>query len=326
MSAKPEEQATTGPTVEVAGVERTFTRGGQQVRALRGVDLTVEAGTMVALHGRSGSGKTTLLNIVGGLDEPTAGSVHVCGADLVAASERERVALRRDRIAFVFQAFGLLPVLSAAENVEVPLRLHNLPTDERRARVAHLLSLVGLGHRADHRPAELSGGEQQRVAIARALANEPELLIADEPTGQLDSGTGQRIMDLLRSLVDETGLAMVVATHDVTLLSDADHAWELRDGQLGEGEITPRFHGDVDRTRTMSESTTLPVPPVDEHASFRPPEPEDDAEREPDPNLVHGPSAPPRRPAAEPQDPQLEDDEEDEHATPRWGPDGERLE
>ncbi len=326
MSAMAEEPVTIAPTVAVSGVERTFTRGGQQVRALRGVDLTVEAGTMVALHGRSGSGKTTLLNIVGGLDEPSAGSVHVCGTDLVAASERERVALRRDRIAFVFQAFGLLPVLSAAENVEVPLRLHKLPTAERRARVAHLLSLVGLGHRADHRPAELSGGEQQRVAIARALANEPELLIADEPTGQLDSGTGQRIMDLLRSLVDEAGLAMVVATHDATLLADADHAWELRDGQLGEGEITPRFHGDVDRTRTLSESTTLPVPPVDEHASFRPPEPEVDAEREPDPNLVHGPSAAPRRPGAEPTEPDFNGDAEDEHGIPRWGPDGERLE
>lgn len=327
MSAMADETVVAAPTVDVTGVVRTFTRGGQEVRALRGVDLSVEAGTMVALHGRSGSGKTTLLNIVGGLDEPTAGRVQVCGTDLVAATERERVALRRDRIAFVFQAFGLLPVLSAAENVEVPLRLHHLPTDERRAKVAHLLSLVGLGHRADHRPAELSGGEQQRVAIARALANEPDLLIADEPTGQLDSGTGRRIMDLLRSLVDEAGLAIVVATHDASLLADADDVWELRDGQLGEGELKPRFHGDVDRTRTLSESTTLPAPPVDEHAAYRPPEDHAEGGAEPDPNLVHGPSTPPRRPGAEPTSPEVEDDEEhEEHETPRWGPDGERLE
>lgn len=323
MSSTAEEQEVVTPTVDVASVVRTFSRGGQEVRALRGVDLTVGPGTMVALHGRSGSGKTTLLNIIGGLDSPTSGAVRVCGTDLVRVSERERVALRRDRIAFVFQAFGLLPVLSAAENVEVPLRLHNLPTDERRAKVAHLLSLVGLGHRADHRPAELSGGEQQRVAIARALANEPDLLIADEPTGQLDSGTGQRIMDLLRSLVDEAGLAMVVATHDATLLAAADVAWELRDGQLGEGELTPRFSGDVDRTRTLSESTTLPAPPVDEHAAYRAPE-DDRAAPERDPNLVHGRSdVRPRGPAARPDDTGRQRD--DDRRPLRWGPDGEPL-
>ena len=299
-------------TVEISEVERTFTRAGREVRALRGVDLTVEAGSMVALHGRSGSGKTTLLNIVGGLDTPTSGQVRVCGTDMVAADERTRVALRRDRIAFVFQAFGLLPVLSAAENVEVPLRLHHVPTDERRARVAHLLSLVGLGHRAEHRPAELSGGEQQRVAIARALANEPELLIADEPTGQLDSGTGRRIMDLLRSLVDEGGLAMVVATHDATLLADADIAWELQDGRLGQGELRPRYHGDIDRSRTLSESTTLPAPVVDEHEGFRAPG-EVDASSEADPNLVHGSESEPRSAA-------------DRDGPMRWGPDGEPIE
>ncbi len=312
-------------TVEVTDVTRTFRRGGQEVRALRGVDLTVPPGTMVALHGRSGSGKTTLLNIIGGLDEPTSGAVEVCGTDLVAASRRKRVELRRDRIAFVFQAFGLLPVLSAVENVEVPLRLHELPADERRARARHLLSLVGLGHRADHRPAELSGGEQQRVAIARALANQPELLIADEPTGQLDSGTGRRVMDLLRSLVDETGLAMLVATHDATLLADADVAWELRDGRLDTGVLAPRWSGDVDRSRTISESTTLPAPVVDEHEAFRA-APSDDG-------LVHGQVDHPRhvgggRPVSERDDADdLVDGEStgDERRTLRWGPDGEPL-
>lgn len=298
-------------TVEVTDVVRTFTRGGQEVRALRGVDLTVEPGTLVALHGRSGSGKTTLLNIVGGLDTPTSGTVRVCGTDLGAVAERERVALRRDHVAFIFQAFGLLPVLSAAENVEVPLRLHQVPADERRATVAHLLSLVGLGHRAQHRPAELSGGEQQRVAIARALANQPELLIADEPTGQLDSGTGQRIMELLRSLVDETGMAMVVATHDTTLLADADIVWELRDGQLEQGRPGSRFDGDIDRTRALSRSTTLPVPATDEDAAFR--AGAEPALTEPDPSLVHGPGQEPDTPPP------------DRDGPMRWGPDGEPL-
>lgn len=307
-------------TIEVEGVTRTFTRGGQQVHALRGVDLTVAAGELVALHGRSGSGKTTLLNIVGGLDEPDGGSVRVCGTDLVTASQKERVALRRDRVAFVFQAFGLLPVLSAAENVEVPLRLHGVPTDERTARVAHLLSLVGLGHRADHRPAELSGGEQQRVAIARALANEPDLLIADEPTGQLDSGTGRRIMDLLRSLVDEGGLAMLVATHDATLLADADVAWELRDGSLDTGVLAPRWSGDVDRSRTISASTTLPAPVTDEHESFRP-APESDG----DDGLVHGAVDHPRHVGGTDGHAAPDDEQDVDHPPMRWGPDGEPL-
>ena len=311
-------------TVAVTDVTRTYTRGGQEVHALRGVDLTVAPGELVALHGRSGSGKTTLLNIVGGLDQPDTGSVRVCGTDVVAASERERVALRRDRVAFVFQAFGLLPVLSAAENVEVPLRLQHLPADARTARVGHLLGLVGLGHRADHRPAELSGGEQQRVAIARALANEPQLLLADEPTGQLDSGTGRRIMDLLRSLVDETGLSILVATHDASLLADADVAWELRDGQLGTGVLAPRWSGDVDRSRTISQSTTLPAPVVDEDAAFRPAPAGPDEPDEPAGDLVRRPVRGPRRAGAA--GPPAQADDSDGRPPLRWGPDGEPLE
>ena len=312
----PGEEADETPVVDVAGVTRVFRRGGEEVHALRGVDLVVPAGRMVALHGRSGSGKTTLLNVVGGLDRPTDGRVVVCGADLVAADDRRLVELRRDRIAFVFQAFGLLPVLSAAENVEVPLRLHAVPARERAARVATLLELVGLEHRAAHRPAELSGGEQQRVAIARALANDPDLLIADEPTGQLDSGTGRRMMDLLRALVDERGLSMLVATHDPTLLEDADVVHELVDGRLEGGTITPRFDGDVDRTRTLQESTTLPRQRVDVHAAYRR---EDDVLTSPPrPTLPSGLVGNP---------PGDEDaDAGDEHRrAPRFGPDGELL-
>lgn len=307
------------PVVVVRDVERTFSRGGELVHALRGVDLDVATGTMVALHGRSGSGKTTLLNVVGGLDRPTDGHVQVCGLDLVAAGERARVALRRDRIAFVFQAFGLLPVLSAAENVEVPLRLHAVDPTERRARVAALLELVGLGHRAAHRPAELSGGEQQRVAIARSLANDPALLIADEPTGQLDSGTGRQIMDLLRALVDQRGMSMLVATHDPTLLADADVVHELHDGQLRGGTITPRFDGDVDRSRTLQESTTLPRARVDHDAAYR--REGDEAVAPPRPSiptgLVGAPTAPAEATDLEPAD---------RRRAPRFGPDGELLE
>jgi putative ABC transport system ATP-binding protein len=324
-AAAPEHGGAPRPDVVTArAVVRTFHRAGEDVHALRGVDLTVPSGVMVALHGRSGSGKTTLLNVIGGLDTATSGHVVVCGLDLGAANERTRVALRRHEIAFVFQAFGLLPVLSAAENVEVPLRLHGVPPGVRSTRVDQLLDLVGLRHRGHHRPAELSGGEQQRVAIARALANEPRLLIADEPTGQLDSGTGRRMMDLLRGLVDERGLSILVATHDPTLLEDADVVHELHDGRLRSGTITPRFDGDIDRTRTLQESTTLPRARADEHAAYR---------REGDADVVPPrPSLPTGLVGAAARLTDGEDDDADwgegevERRAPRFGPDGELLE
>ncbi|HSJ91456.1 MAG TPA: ABC transporter ATP-binding protein [Ilumatobacter sp.] len=218
--------------VWLAGVEKAYTGGRQVVRALRSVDLTVRPGTLVAVHGRSGSGKTTLLNVIGGLDRADSGVVDVCGLDLSAASDAQLTELRRDRVAFVFQGFGLLPMLSAAENVEVPLRLQGVGGAERRDRVRELLEVVGLAGRAHHRPNELSGGEQQRVAIARALAADPQLLIADEPTGQLDSRTGVEIMSLILRVVAERGVAAVVATHDVSIIDDADRRIELQDGQV----------------------------------------------------------------------------------------------
>ncbi|MDX3215763.1 ABC transporter ATP-binding protein, partial [Streptomyces sp. ME02-6991-2B] len=184
----------------------------------------------VALKGRSGSGKTTLLNIIGGLDRADAGRVTVDGTVLTGLGERELLAMRRDRMGFVFQSFGLLPILSAAENVGVPLRLRNTPRREREERVALLLSLVGLEDHADQRPGEMSGGQQQRVAIARALANRPSLIIADEPTGQLDADTGRAVMELLRAVVHSEGVTALVATHDPTLLTLADRVLELRDG------------------------------------------------------------------------------------------------
>ena len=191
-----------------------------------------DEGRLLAVRGRSGSGKTTLLNLLGGLDRPTSGQVFLDGEELSGMDEDRLVEVRRTKIAFIFQAFGLIPVLSAAENVEVPLRLVRTDPAERGRRVDELLAQVGLAERARHRPHELSGGEQQRVAIARALANRPKLLLADEPTGQLDSETGHRIMQMLRSVVQAEGITAIVATHDPRMLDVADDVIELRDGDL----------------------------------------------------------------------------------------------
>ncbi len=225
-----------GPMLLADGVTRDYDPGHGRpvVHALGGVDLAVATGELVCVRGRSGSGKTTLLNILGGLDRPTGGGVVMDGHEITALGERELVNLRRRTVAFVFQTFGLLPILSAAENVEVPLRLVAAPGREREERVEEVLGLVGLAGRAHHRPHELSGGEQQRVAVARALANRPKLLLADEPTGQLDSETGRSIMSLLRSIVRSEGVTAVVATHDPMMLEGADRVLELSDGQLVE--------------------------------------------------------------------------------------------
>lgn len=219
------------PVLSVVGLSRTFGAGSVAVRAVDLVDLVVEPGTLVALRGRSGSGKTTLLNLIAGLDRPDVGQVHVAGTSLDPLDDRGLAALRRDHIGFIFQAFGLLPVLTAAENVEVPLRLRNTPVEERRERVAVLLDTVGLAQRATHLPHELSGGEQQRVAVARALATEPALLLADEPTAQLDTPNGREVMVLLRQLVD-AGTAALVATHDPVVVDYADRVVEMMDGRI----------------------------------------------------------------------------------------------
>jgi putative ABC transport system ATP-binding protein len=215
-----------------SGLVRDYGAGDAVVHALRGVDVRVGKGELLAVRGRSGSGKTTLLNLLGGLDHPTAGTVTVDGVMVSGLDETAAAEVRRHTIAFVFQTFGLVPILTAAENVEVPLRLVGAEPGERDRRVAELLDLVGLEPRANHRPHELSGGEQQRVAIARALANRPRLLLADEPTGQLDSETGRRIMLLIRTVVRAEGVTAVVATHDPVMLEVADRTIELLDGSL----------------------------------------------------------------------------------------------
>ncbi|MFI8455577.1 ABC transporter ATP-binding protein [Kitasatospora sp. NPDC085464] len=227
---------TTAPMVAVTDLRRSFGTGERAVHALRGVSFTIGRGELTALKGRSGSGKTTLLNLVGGLDSPTAGGISLDGIDLGGLNEDGRLALRRERIGFVFQSFGLIPMLTAAENVGVPMRLRKVAAAEREERAHTLLALVGLADHANQRPGELSGGQQQRVAIARALANEPGLIIADEPTGQLDSETGRSIMELLRAVVRSEGVTVLVATHDPTLMELADRVIELRDGRIVEAE------------------------------------------------------------------------------------------
>ncbi|MFI2490217.1 ABC transporter ATP-binding protein [Promicromonospora kroppenstedtii] len=217
------------------GLTRVFGTGAGEVRALADATLEVAAGELLVVRGPSGSGKTTLLNLLGGLDRPTSGGVWLGDAELSALGERDVLAARRDRIGYVFQSFGLVPVLSAAENVEVPLRLRRTPQDERSRRVAEALDAVGLSGHAKQRPYELSGGQQQRVGIARALVADPEVLLADEPTGQLDSGTAAVVMDLLARVVHERGVAAVVSTHDPELMARADRVVELRDGRVVAG-------------------------------------------------------------------------------------------
>jgi putative ABC transport system ATP-binding protein len=224
-----------GPMLSVRGVSRTFGSGPGAVHALRDVSFDVGAGSMVALVGRSGSGKTTLLNVVGGLDRPDHGTVRVAGTEVTGLDDDGLSDLRRGTVAYVFQTFGLIPVLSAAENVGVPLRLARTPVAERARRVATLLELVGLADHADQRPGELSGGQQQRVAIARALAVSPRLLVADEPTGQLDAETGLAVMALLRGVVESEGVTALVATHDPVMMALADRVLRIGDGAVAEG-------------------------------------------------------------------------------------------
>jgi putative ABC transport system ATP-binding protein len=218
--------------VSAEALTRVFGRGPAAVHALRGVTFGVSRGELVAICGRSGSGKTTLLNVLAGLDQPTSGRAWVTGLEVTSMTRDEQLKLRRERVSLVFQSFALLPVLSAAENVGVPMRLSKTATAVRERRVGALLELVGLDDDGHKRPHELSGGEQQRVGIARALANNAELLLADEPTGQLDSQTGRQIMSLIRSIVHAEGITAIVTTHDRTLMNMADRVLTIQNGQI----------------------------------------------------------------------------------------------
>lgn len=223
---------TTMPVLSARALTRTFVTAAGEVHACDAIDLDVHLGELLVIRGRSGAGKTTLLGLLGGLDRPTSGQVLVQGRDLAELSDEQVSALRRGTLGYVFQTFGLLPMLSAAENVEVPLRVLRMPPRERSARVAEVLDMVGLSAAADQRPYELSGGQQQRVALARALAPRPQVLLADEPTGQLDSDTAFAVLDLIGALVDNQHIAAVVTTHFPPLMRRASRLIEIHDGHL----------------------------------------------------------------------------------------------
>jgi len=222
------------PLLSARSLTRTYMLGKRALEVLRGVNLDVARGEFLALRGASGAGKSTLLHLIGGLDTPNAGEIHFAGQNLAALSESELVHFRR-RVGFVFQAYYLLPELDALENVCLPARVARVPARQAGVRGRDLLAWVGLKDRMEHKPYELSGGEQQRVAIARALINEPELLLADEPTGNLDSHTGGEIIELLKSLRAEKQTTLVIATHDAKVAAHAERVVELADGQISAG-------------------------------------------------------------------------------------------
>jgi ABC-type lipoprotein export system ATPase subunit len=218
--------------VETEELWRVYKTGVQEVAALRGVSFGVEPGRFVAVMGRSGSGKTTLLNCIGGLDHPTSGAVRIFGRDISGLNEGQLTQWRRERVGFVFQSFGLLPTLSAYENVELMLRIKGVGGRERRERALYCLDLVGLKKWVQHRPYEMSGGQQQRVAIARSLANNPQLILADEPTGELDSTTARDILGLFRRIVEEEHVTLLMVSHDALVNEYVDEFVRLQDGQI----------------------------------------------------------------------------------------------
>lgn len=217
--------------LETKNVVQSFPVADGEFVALKNINIKVYNNSLTILKGRSGSGKTTLMNILGALDSPKSGSVIMAGKDIVALSEHEREDIRRKKIGFVFQSVALIPMMTAYENVEFALRLAGC-RENRVKRTKEVLNLVGLGRRMNHMPQELSGGEQQRVAIARAIAHKPEIIFADEPTAELDSGTSVQVMKIFRKLVEEEGITIVMTTHDVGLMEGADYIYELEDGEI----------------------------------------------------------------------------------------------
>jgi putative ABC transport system ATP-binding protein len=223
---------TPAPAVQAENLHKSYLLGATAIGALRGVDLTVRRGEFVALMGPSGCGKTTLLNLIGATDLPSRGELRVDGVSLGGLSDDQLSDLRRDRIGIVFQFFNLIPTLTARENVEIPMQFKGTASGDRRSRALELLTRVGLKDRADHKPSELSGGEQQRVSIARSLANRPALVLLDEPTGDLDTATGRDILALLRDLNRREGVTLVIATHDEAVAAQSSRIVRLRDGKI----------------------------------------------------------------------------------------------
>ncbi|SFS84297.1 ABC transporter ATP-binding protein [Paenibacillus sp. BC26] len=222
----------TEPLLTVESVERTFQVGGQPLHVLKGIAMELRPRQLVMLRGRSGSGKTTLLNMIGGLDQPTKGHIFFQDLPFHSMNDDERTKVRRKHIGFIFQAYALMPLLSAYENVELSLRMAGIPSQEWKKRVEHCLDLVGLAKRMHHRPFELSGGEQQRVAIAKAIAHRPSMLLADEPTAELDSQMAAQIMSVFQTIIRTEQVTICMTTHDPTILEVADHVYEMVDGKF----------------------------------------------------------------------------------------------
>ena len=231
--------------VRTKDVKRSYRLGAETVEALRGITLTVRAGEYISIMGPSGSGKTTLFNMVGGLDKPTSGHVFIDEVDVAQLDAYELAWLRCRKIGYIFQTFNLIPVMTALENVTLPMVFAGLSTDESRFKGVELLTHVGLGDRVLHKPFELSGGQQQRVAIARAMANDPRIILADEPTGNLDLATGKEIIELLRALNQEANVTVITATHDMKMLSVSDRIIWIRDGQIDRIERREDLHIEV---------------------------------------------------------------------------------
>lgn len=232
ISQTPASATRQGPILQVKDVERTFQVGGQKLHVLKGINMQLLPGQLVMLRGRSGSGKTTLLNMIGGLDQPTKGEINFQSQPFHSRNDEERTKIRRQHMGFIFQAFALMPLLSAWENVELALRMSGIPRSEWKERVPYCLELVGLGKRMHHRPFEMSGGEQQRVAIAKAIAHRPTLLIADEPTAELDSMMGAQVMSVFKNIMKTEKVTICMTTHDPTILEVADHVYEMVDGKF----------------------------------------------------------------------------------------------
>jgi len=244
-TASGESSSTSTPIIQATNISREYQLGSETVHAVRNVDLEVRLGEFITLVGRSGSGKTTLLNLLAGLDHPTSGQVLFEGKDLAEYNEKQFLHLRRHRIGVVFQSFALLPLLSAYENVELPMRIAGVGASERSKRTNEVLDIVGLSRRAKHRPYELSGGEQQRISIARAVAMRPNVILADEPTGELDSVNAAEIFGLFQSMVLEEEMSIVATTHDRTLLDMADKIYTVHNGEIELSEVGERVDAEA---------------------------------------------------------------------------------
>jgi len=244
-TASGESSSTSTPIIQATNISREYQLGSETVHAVRNVDLEVRLGEFITLVGRSGSGKTTLLNLLAGLDHPTSGQVLFEGKDLAEYNEKQFLHLRRHRIGVVFQSFALLPLLSAYENVELPMRIAGVGASERSKRTNEVLEIVGLSKRAKHRPYELSGGEQQRISIARAVAMRPNVILADEPTGELDSVNAAEIFGLFQSMVLEEEMSIVATTHDRTLLDMADKIYTVHNGKIELSEVGERVDAEA---------------------------------------------------------------------------------